>query len=846
MKHLATILSFARRDLRGGLKGFRVFLICVAIGVAAVTSVAAISQSLLASFASQGRAMLGGDMTFSRSQRILTEQERAYLSTLGRISEIGMLRAMARTSDDRAIMVDAKVVDGDYPLVAQVALAPPVPLADALASHENVFGAVADAAFIERAGLRIGDRFDLGNAHFVLRAQIRVEPDRIATGIGFGTRVMISRAGFEASGLGSTASLTRWVIRLALATPNVTDGQVEAQADAILKHFPTSGWDARTRANVSPQLTRNIERFTQYMALIGVVSLIVGGVGVSIAVGAFVDRKRQSIAILKAVGASGGVAFALVLTEMMLIAFAGALVGAAIGAASPYVAAQFAGPALDLPIAPIFSVRAIVAGMAIGLLSALTFVIAPAGRAHDTPVAVLFRSGATMESGRLRIRYVVAVLGAFVAMVGLVYLSSSEKNIALLAIAAVAVSAAILRAVGWAIAFGARLGANVRNLPARLALGNIRRPGAVTRPVVTSLGLGLTLLVVIVGVDSNVRRQLSSGEPGRTPDYFFADVQSAQVDAFKGLLTARRPDASIEQAPMLRGRIVRVGHRRAEDIKADQNAAWVLDGDRGITYSASPPTGSKVIAGKWWPADYTGPPLVSLDGDIARGLGLAIGDDIAVNVMGREISAKIVNLREVDWRSFGINFVLVFTPATFAGAPHTELISMTLPPGKSGGTGALVNEISKAYPTVVALSVREALQQALALTEKLSTAIRAASSVTLATALFTLGGALAAGQRARLYDAVVLRMLGATRRRLILAYLLEFLLLGLATSIFALAAGALAAELIVTRLMKLDFQFDWPAMAVIVAAGCAVTITLGLAATWRTLGAKPARVLREL
>lgn len=846
MKLASTILSFARRDLRGGLRGFRVFLVCVAIGVAAVTSVAAISQSLLASFAAQGRSMLGGDLTLARSLRVLAPEERAYLSSLGTISEIAMSRAMARTTDDRAIMVDAKVVDGSYPLVGDVILEPAQPLERALASDNGVHGAVADAAFIERAGVRIGDKFDIGDARFVLRGEIRSEPDRIATGIGFGSRVMISRAGFEASGLGSTASLTRWVVRLALVNPDIADERVKTQADDILKRFPTAGWDARTRANVSPQLTRNVERFTQFMALIGVVSLIVGGVGISIAVGAFVDRKRESIAILKAVGASGGVAFAIVLVEMMLIALAGALIGAAIGAMSPFIAARFAAPALDLPFEPILSGRAILAGVAIGLLSALTFVIAPAGRAHDTPVAVLFRSAATLESGRLRTRYLVGALAAFAAMIALVYALSNEKQIALMAIAGVAASAAVLRAVGWAVAHGAALCANVRNLPARLALGNIRRPGAVTRPVVTSLGLGLTLLVVIVGVDGNVRRQLSSGDPGRTPDYFFADVQSAQANDFRRMLTDRRPDAVIEQVPMLRGRIVRVGARRAEEVKAEQNAAWVLDGDRGVTYAANPPPGSKVTAGQWWSADYKGPPLVSLDGDIARGLGLKVGDEIAVNVMGREIAAKIANLREVDWRSFGINFVLVFTPSTFAGAPHTELISMTIPPGASSSSSKLVSDVSKAYPTVVTLAVRDALQQALSLTEKLSTAIRAASSITLVTALLTLGGALAAGQRARLYDAVVLRMLGATRRRLILAYLIEFLLLGTATSLFALAAGSVAAQLIVTRLMKLDFLFNWPALAAIVAVGAITTIALGLAATWRTLGAKPARVLREL
>ena len=383
-------------------------------------------------------------------------------------------------------------------------------------------------------------------------------------------------------------------------------------------------------------------------------------------------------------------------------------------------------------------------------------------------------------------------------------------------------------------------------LPARLAFGNIHRPGAVTAPVVTSLGLGLTLLVAIVGVDGNLRRQLSEGQPGRTPDFFFIDVQSAQAADFRRLLADRRPNDTIEEAPILRGRIVRVGARRSEEIRPDDNAAWVLEGDRGITYSLKPPEGSRVVEGKWWPADYNGAPLVSMDQDIARGLGLSIGDEIAVNVAGRTIVATLANLRRVDWRSFGINFVLVFSPATFAGAPHSELFALTSPQGLAQNDGPLVREIGRAFLSVTALSVREALDQALGFVEKLSAAIRAASGITLVTALLVLGGALAAGQRARLYDAVILRTLGRTRPLLMSAYLIEFAVAGRRD----LAFRHLRRD--PCRVGDRDPSHEprlfvnWPGMAGIVGIGCVTTILLGLGATWRILGEKPARILREL
>ncbi|MDE2364101.1 MAG: ABC transporter permease [Hyphomicrobiales bacterium] len=844
-RQTALVFRLAARDLRGGLRGLRILLACIAIGVAAITGVNAVAQSMLSSFAAQGRVMLGGDIAFGRSQRPLTDEERAWLASLGRVSEIATLRATAQTMAGEPAVVEIKAVDAAYPLTGAVGVTGGMSVADALKPGDGTFGALADSALTDRLGLKVGDQFRIARAVFTVRGELTAEPDRIATGIGFGPRVIVSNEGLAATGLVQNASLIRWVARVALPD-GASDARTETDKAAALAHFPKSGWEARTRANVSPQLTRNVERFSQFMALIGVVSLIVGGVGVAGAVTAFVDRKRESIAIMKALGATGGLVFRVLVVEMMAIALLGAAIGAAIGAALPFVVAAVVGPVLDLPLSPRFSPAAVATGLAIGLLAALAFIVAPAGRAHDTQVASLFRLKSADATGRLRPRYALLAAACFAALVALVYALSSERKIAAMAIGAVALSAFVLRGVAWLVAFAAKNAPGRPSLVLRLALGNIRRPGSVTRPVVTSLGLGLTLLVAIAGVDGNLRRQLAQGEPGRTPDFFFIDVQSGQAAEFRKFLADRRPQDGIEEVPMLRGRIVRIGDRSADSIKAGDEAAWVLEGDRGVTFSATPPRGSTVAEGRWWPADYSGPPLVSMEGDIARALGLKVGDTVSVNVAGRIITAKIANFRRVDWRSFGINFVLVFTPSTFAGAPHSELFALTSPQGVARNDPQLVRDLAKAYPAVTALGVREALDQALALVAKLATAIRAASGVTLSTALLVLAGALAAGQRARLYDAIILRTIGATRRVLVGSYLVEFLLLGAATAIFSVLAGSVAAWAVVTRLMKLDFFWDWPGVAALATVGCLVTICLGLSATWRALGEKPARFLHEL
>jgi len=380
----------------------------------------------------------------------------------------------------------------------------------------------------------------------------------------------------------------------------------------------------------------------------------------------------------------------------------------------------------------------------------------------------------------------------------------------------------------------------------RLALANVHRPGALTPSVVMSLGLGLTVLVTITQIDGNLRRQFMAALPDKAPSFYFIDIPSTDADRFAAFLKEKAPQSAIEDVPMLRGRIVSARGVKAEDLKPTAEAEWVLQSDRGLSYTNEVPKGSKLVEGDWWKPDYAGPPLVSFEKKLADGLGLKIGDDVVVNVLGRDISAKISNMRTVDWQSLGINFVLVFSPNTFRGAPHTHIATLTEDHPDPTRDAPLVKAVAEAFPMITSVRVREALDTVGTVVTNLVLAIRGASAVTLLSAILVLGGALAAGHRHRVYDAVILKTLGATRARLLGAYALEYLMIGLATAVFGVFAGSIAAWLIVTKLMTLSFEWQAVSALGVVLAALIVTVGLGLAGTLVALNQKPATVLRNL
>ncbi|MFG1480860.1 FtsX-like permease family protein [Xanthobacter sp. V4C-4] len=845
MSRLPLPVALALRELRGARRGFGIFLACLTVGVMAIAGIGSFARALTEGLEREGRAILGGDIAYAVVQREATPDESAEIAAGATVSQVALLRAMARATSGDAALVELKAVDRAYPLVGTLDLEPPQPL-DALLRPENgVFGAAADEVLMTRLGLDIGSRVRVGEATFDIRARLVSEPDKLSSGVGFGARLLVSDAALAATRLIQPGSLVRWSYRATLDDPE----RLPQVMERVRPLLGAAGFEIRTRDAATPQLERNVRRISQFLTLVALTALLVGGVGVANAVSSHLAAKRETIATLKALGATRDTLFATYAAEIAMIAAAGIILGLVLGALLPFAAAGALAALVPFPLAPRLDAGALARAALYGLLVAALFTVWPLARAQQAPVSALFRDGLGARLPRPSAGYAAVLAALAAALAGVALTTSDDLRTAGVFLLAAAAVFALLRGVALAIMAVARRLPRPRSTLVRLALGNVHRPGALTPTVVLSLGLGLSLMVALALVDRSLTAELSGPMQEKAPSFFFVDVPSSEQEAFRAFLAAQAPDAELRSVPMLRGRITALNGVPADEVRTTPDAAWVLQSDRGLSMAAEVPEGSQVVAGDWWGTDggATREPQVSFEDKLAAGLGLKLGDRVSVNVLGRTVTARITNLRRVNWERLGINFVMVFSPDAFAGAPHTVLSTLAFPGG--GDTArevALMKAVAGAWPAVTTVRVKESLEEARRLLDNLSLGIRAASLVTLVTSVLVLAGALAAGHQHRVYDAVILKTLGATRTRLLAAYALEYAGLGLVTAVFAVAAGGLAAAVVVTQVMEIAFTFSVPAAAGAVLAAVALTVGFGLVGTFRVLGVPPARVLRHL
>lgn len=834
---------FAFRELRGGLSGFYIFLACIALGVAAIGSVGTASKALTGGLEERGREILGADIALSAIHNRVSEEEKQTLGQLGELAELASLRGMARTEDaSDQMLVEIKAVDGTYPMVGSLKTEGGATLGDG--------GILVDPLLLQRLNLSVGDNLVLGKSTLPIRDVITFEPDALATGMAVGPRLLMNLSDLEVTGLVQPGSIVRWITRIKLADGNkLTD--VQAAIQQIKTDFPDAGWRIQSRGNAAEGLSRNIERFAAFLVLVGLASLITGGVGIANAVQAFIASRQSTIASYKCLGAPGWLIVAIYLAQVVVIASVGILIGLVFASLVPLIL-QAVLPA-NLPVASslVYPFELFKAAL-FGMLAALLFSIRPLLRARAIPATALFRDQiAPVRYSASLVDWLVTG-GLALLLIGLVMATAKVQIVAASFLAGMVVVFILLRGVAFVIMRTARSLPRIRNVIPRLAIANLHRPGALTPSVALSLGLGLSLLVTLVLIDLNLQQQLTGSLREKAPNFFFVNVQSSLVDRFEDKLDALAPDAERARVPMLRGRIVSLKGIAASDYETPDGGGWILRGDRGITYSAEPPANSTLVKGEWWDKDYSGKPLISFDEEGALELRLDIGDEIKVNVLGREITAEIANLRRVDWQSMGINFVMVFSPNTFAGAPHAHLATLTLDPNEKFAPEAIKSQeadimkaIIKEFPAITSVRVGDALERVNDLVRQLAWGMRAASSLAIVASILVLAGALAAGQRERIYDAVILKTLGASRAQVLAAYSLEYALLGFVTALFALLIGHVAASLILVNVM--DMPFAWqPAVSVLaVMLAMVLTILLGLIGTWQSLSRKPARILRN-
>jgi putative ABC transport system permease protein len=832
-------LRFALRDLRSGLQGFWIFLTCLALGTAAIAIIGSLSAAIERGLDEQGQPLLGGDVEFSLIHREASPDELAYIASKGEVSKAATVRAMA-VAGEATTLVEAKAIDAAYPLYGSLMLENGAALDGIFDKRDGVYGAVADPLLTGRLGIKPGDRIKLGSIEIAIRGLIATEPDRISDGIVLGPRLLLSEEALRATGIVQPGSLITWRYRVKLADPSLD--AANAVIEESKEKFPDAGWRVRNRNQAASGADRFIERLGYFMTLVGLASLIVGGAGIANAVAAFVNRRSNSIATLKCLGASSRTVFGIYLTEITLVALIAITIGLVAGAVAPMLAYGLLSAIIPLPIAARVEWLPLAIAGALGLLVTYAFAIWPLAHTRRVPASALFRHRILAIHGWPNLVELLAIAAALAGIGLIVFFSFEERRITGYFLGGLVASFVLLLGLARLIIIAAQRMPRSGSAIWRYAISNIYRPGSAAASVILALGLGLTLFVTLALTDRSISRELQSGLPEKAPAFFFLDVRNAELEDFKAAIAQEAGVTSVSNAPMLRGRVVSVKGVPAEKVEASPDSAWALRGDRGLTYSETLPKGSTLTEGAWWPADYNGPPLVSLNDEIARGIGVTIGDEITVNVLGRDITAKIENLRQVNWRSLGINFVMVFSPNTLKSAPHSHIVTVEM---EGGDEAALLNKMARAYPSVTAVRVKDALTIVSDLLNKMLTAIRGANVMTLLTGVLVLAGALAAGLSERLYDAVVLKTYGASRRQLIGAFVIEYAALGLAAALFGLLVGSLGSWFLARFILEMPWSFSFATAALTALIAMAVTVAAGLAVTWQALSARPAPYLRN-
>jgi putative ABC transport system permease protein len=840
---LLLALRLARRELRSGMRGFGIFLACLALGVGAMSTVGLMTASFQAGLRADAAVILGGDLSLSRSHVEIEPEVLGYLNEQGTTAHSIRMRAMVR-DDDGAALSEIKAVDGAYPLYGEVGLASGRTLAQAWAAAEaesppgGPIPAILETGLLVRLGAQVGDELTLGGARLKVADELVKEPDRAASLYGIGPTTLVPVGRMAETGLLVPGAVVTHAYAFR-AAPGVDAGRVQAGLEA---NWPDANWRIRGLNSAGGRLGSFLDHLGLDLSLVALATLLLGGIGVAGGVSGHLARRDATIATMKCLGASRRVVMATYLLQVLFLAGLGSVLGLAAGTAGAYALCRVLATAFEMPVRFGLHPGPVLTALGSGLLTGLAFSLWPLSAAARTTAARLFTGYAAPGARRPTRRTVGAIALTGLALFGLTWATAPDHRVVLGFAGALAVATLVFTLLGTGLKRLARALPRPKDPRLSLALANIHRPGSTTTTTVFSLGFGLTVLCCVALVNGNLRDNVDSTVPETMPSYFFINVRNAEWAEFQELLGRFPGLERMESTPVIRGRISELNGRKADADLVPEEVRWALRGDRFLTFAATIPGNSSISAGEWWPEDYSGPPLVSLEQGLAEGFGLRVGETMGFNVLGRPITATISNLRKVDWTTLQLNQAVVFSPGVLEGAPYTWLASVHAAPEDEPG---IFKAVTERFPDVVAMYMKDILADVSRVLGDVSAAAGAAAGLTLVVGLLILGEAARSTLRARRYDLVVFKVFGATRRDVLFSLACEFALQGVFTALVAAGLGSLGSWLFVTKLLNLGWRVLPGTLAGVALGGVAVVLALGLAGVRGALSQKAWPLLRN-
>lgn len=830
-------LRYALKDMRGALGSLYLVLMCLILGVGSIAAVQFTSHAVLDGIHKNGRTILGGDLIVRNIYSPASDDLRSWFSDRNaemiETIEARVMLANADTQDNS--LVELKVVPNGYPQYGAFETSPPLNLHDGLKDH----GIFLDQALRERLKVEPGQQVRLGNALFTVKGFITHEPDRAGgSRFGLAPRAMISDEDAASTGLLNTGSMVYYDLRIKL--PQGVD--LETISQDLKTSFPNATWKVTDADNASPQIQRFVERLMVFLTLVGLSSLLIGGIGIGNGVKAHLEERLKTIAILKSLGASKNFIETLYLWQIGLITLVGTGCGILIGSILPFIAAPYISELLPFVVEPRLTLPGFIIPFTFGILTTFSFTLWPLGQAMATSPLELFRATIVRLSGKPARKFQIGTILFALILASVAIANARDTQFAIWFVFSSSACLFLFWLMGTLLSkLAGKIPAN--NRPAlRLGLRNLYRPGNATANTLISLGLGLTVMVSITLIEMNLRQGISSNLPKDAPALFFLDIQGNQKDDFEKLLSEQESVNTIRLSPNLRGKIVSINGTPAADALKDKSESWLLQNDRGFTYESTLPAHSEITSGEWWPTNYNGPPLISVVEDVERGFGVKLGDTITVNILGRDITATIANIRSVNWMNMTINFAITFAPGTLEAAPHSWLATVVADPDQEA---TIQRTIGSAFPNISMIRLSDAVNSIGEILGNMATAVRVTALVAVITGILVLAGSLAASRMQRVYDVVILKVLGIKNRTLVRGFLFEFCLLGFSAGILSVLFGIGVSWAVMAFLMELKWTFFfWPVLFTLM-GGVGLSIAIGWLITGSVLRSPVAPYLRN-
>ena len=857
MSKLGNWVRVAVTDLRGDLRRFGILLATLALGVGTIASVSSVGAALQRAVIENANVLLGGDLLVTRADRRATPEELAYFQTFGQVSESITSTATGRSIDEsgNTAFLDFFAVDSAYPLYGKVSspqLKDGERPSDLLAAKDSVYGAIVDPTLLDRLNIDLGGHFTVNSTEFEVRGLLNALPDSALRPIHLGLTAVVSIEGEEANPnkrapLPGLLTAYNYKIRL-------TSGDYRTAQPIVEAHMASDPeWKVQSPYDAAGQLQRFYDLFVNFLLIVGLSSLLVGGVGISNSVSAYIQERQRAIATLRSLGATGARILVHFFTQIGLLSAVGIAIGLVIGAVVTATALPILGNILNIDLPPSIEVPSLATALAFGILAAFAFSYLPLIRAQKLKPAMLFRTvGTSVQSFGSR-EYLDPVVVGPLLISGLLifglawWTTNSLKLVGYYALGVIG-AFIVLRLAGLGLQWLLRAMPPSASRLFRNAFRGIYRPGSPAPIVIMSLGLGLAMLLVVIVLSNNISNQLNGQVQKDAPDLVATDLFDDEVTDIEDFLKTTGNLVKYEHSPMIRANVSKVNGVPSEEVRQRpdlQGEAAYMIGSMEIlmTWASDLPPNSTVTSGQWWPKDYSGPPLVSLRDKTAQSLGLKVGDKLELTLFGEAMEVTIANLRDFQFQN-GLNFLVTASPGAFDAFPTSNLATIKASEGKEKD---VERALARKYPDITFLPVGELLSQAAGILTKLSTAVSIVGALAVINGVLVLAGTMAAGRKQREADAVVNKVLGATRRDVVQVFALEYALLGAFAAALATIVGVAGAYGI-SRVLQMDMGFSVdPVLVIGVLVGSVLlTILTGAITTWSALSMKPVNYLRSL